>query len=91
MMIESVIILAIWNGLVFFVYGIDKHRAKRGSRRIKEKTLVALAFLLGSVGAMFAMVVFNHKTSKIKFRVAVPCAVVLHAALIYALMYWLQI
>ena len=55
--------LAAINLLTFCVYGADKRRAKiPGARRVPEKTLFALALLLGSAGALFAMRVFHHKT-----------------------------
>ena len=75
--------LLIWNLVVMLVYGFDKARAKRGGRRIKEATLVLLAFLLGGFGAMFGMVLFNHKTSKTKFRFLVPLAVVVCGVALY--------
>ena len=58
-----VIYLAAINILTFCVYGADKRRAKiQGARRVPEKTLFALALLLGSAGALFAMRAFHHKT-----------------------------
>lgn len=76
-------ILLIWNIIVMLVYGIDKMQAKAGGRRIREVALVSCAFLLGGVGAIFGMVLFNHKTSKIKFRILVPLAIVIESLLIF--------
>lgn len=67
------------------VYGIDKSFAKNKKRRISEKTLLLLSFLFGGIGAMFGMVLFNHKTSKLKFRILVPLAVVIQVAVIILL------
>ena len=75
------IVLLVWNIIVMLTYGIDKIKAKRGARRISEATLVLIAFLFGGIGAMFGMVLFNHKTSKIKFRLLIPLAVVFSIAL----------
>ena len=69
------IALLVWNILVMLLYGVDKFKAKNRGRRVSEKTLISVAFLGGGVGAMFGMVVFNHKTSKIKFRIAIPLSV----------------
>ena len=66
-------------------YGIDKIKARRGARRIREATLLFLAFLFGGIGAMFGMVLFNHKTSKIKFRLLIPLAFVSSVALNFLL------
>lgn len=71
----------VWNLIVFFIYGIDKSKARREARRISEKFLLLVALIFGAVGAMFGMVVFNHKTSKMKFRLLVPFLVVLNLAL----------
>lgn len=76
-------ILLIWNIIVILVYGVDKMQAKRGGRRISERTLLLCSFLLGGYGAMFGMILFNHKISKIKFRIFVPIAVVVGMTVIY--------
>lgn len=76
------ILVLIWNLVVFFAYGLDKLFAKNGLRRIREKTLIMLSYFLGAVGAMFGMVVFNHKTSKIKFRILIPLSVFFNVLLI---------
>ncbi|MEP3350852.1 MAG: DUF1294 domain-containing protein [Marinomonas sp.] len=55
--------------LTFFIYGIDKYAAKRGSQRISERTLHILSFLGGWLGAMFGQSVFRHKTKKRRFQV----------------------
>ena len=65
-------VLLIWNIVVLFVYGVDKLLAKQQKRRISEAALLVCAFLFGGCGAMFGMVLFNHKTSKLKFRIFVP-------------------
>lgn len=65
-------ILLIWNLIVMLVYGIDKIKARRRRNRISERILILFSFLFGGLSAMFGMVVFNHKTSKIKFRICVP-------------------
>ena len=76
---DSEILLLVWNIIVCFIYGIDKFCARRGKRRIRENTLIGSAFLLGGIGAMFGMVLFNHKTSKPKFRILIPLFVVITA------------
>lgn len=80
---EQMIILLAWNVLVMFIYGIDKIKAKNGYRRISEKALLMSAFFLGGFGAIFGMVVFNHKTSKMKFRILVPLSAILCMMAVY--------
>ncbi len=70
----------IWNIFVVLFYGFDKSRARRGARRISERSLILTSFLFGGVGAVLGMILFNHKTSKTKFRIWVPCAFVLNLA-----------
>ena len=72
--------LLMWNIFVMLIYGIDKFQAKTGGRRIRERVLLTCAFLLGGWGAMFGMVAFNHKTSKMKFRILVPVSVIITTA-----------
>ena len=71
-------LIIIWNTLVFILYGLDKIKAKNKMLRIPESILLLFSFLFGGIGAMFGMVIFNHKTSKMKFRVLVPISVVLN-------------
>jgi len=70
--IITIVIFAIWNIIVFFMYGLDKHKAKRGSRRISEKTLIIFAVLMGGTGALLGMYIFRHKTKHLKFKIGVP-------------------
>ena len=78
-------ILIGWNILVALVYGLDKLAAKQGGWRIRETALLTGAFLFGGFGAMAGMVMFHHKTSKMKFRILVPLAVVLNVVMIAAI------
>ncbi len=82
-MIRNIFLIsaAVWNVCVFVLYGIDKRKAKKGSRRIRESTLILTAFLLGGYGAICGMVLFNHKTSKPCFRYSVPAAFLINTAI----------
>lgn len=75
------LILAAVNLLAFALYGVDKVKAKKGAWRIPEATLLLVAFLGGSVGALLGMEVFRHKTRHLKFRILVPLFLILHIAL----------
>jgi len=54
--------LIVINVVTFLVYGIDKWKAKQGSWRISEATLLILAVIGGSIGALLGMKVWRHKT-----------------------------
>ena len=56
------------NVATMLVYGYDKAIAGGPRRRIPERTLLALALLGGSPGALLAMGLFRHKTVKVPFR-----------------------
>lgn len=57
------------NLVTFGMFGIDKLLARFNRNRISEKTLLTLAIMGGSVGAVFAQKLFRHKTRKFRYRV----------------------
>ena len=60
------------NIVAFFVYGIDKLKAKKNRWRIPEATLLSLAVIGGSIGALLGMKVWHHKTMHKKFSIGIP-------------------
>ena len=64
--------LIVINVVTFLVYGIDKVKAKRGYWRISEATLLMLAVIGGSIGALLGMKVWHHKTMHKKFKYGLP-------------------
>ena len=74
-------VLLLVNLLAFALYGIDKLKAKKSAWRIPESTLLLVAFLGGSLGALLGMELFRHKTKHAKFKVLVPLFLILHIAL----------
>ena len=54
--------------VAFFVYVIDKEKAKRGAWRIPEKVLLTLSFIGGAAGGYLAMHLVRHKTRKWYFH-----------------------
>ena len=77
--------LAAVNVVAFALYGIDKYKAKTGAWRIPEKTLLGVAVIGGSVGAMAGMKYFHHKTKHWYFRYGLPVIFLLQAAAVYYL------
>ena len=57
------------NLFAFCTYGIDKWKAKKGAWRVPEKTLLILALIGGSAGAIAGMMCFRHKIRKAKFMI----------------------
>ena len=60
------------NLLTFATYGIDKYKARHARWRVREISLLLLAALGGSIGALLGMHLFRHKTQHKKFRYGVP-------------------
>ena len=78
--------LLVINAVAFFVYGIDKLKARKGWWRIPESTLLLLAIIGGSVGAWLGMKVWHHKTMHKKFRYGLPLILLLQlSAVLYFL------
>ena len=74
------------NIVAFAVYGIDKYKARHKKRRIAEATLLMLAAIGGSVGALAGMKVWRHKTKHKKFSFLVPLFIVVHTGIAVWLM-----
>ena len=79
------------NLLTFLIYGIDKWKAKKDKWRIPEATLLLLAALGGSIGALLGMSVFHHKTRHKKFIIGVPLILLAQIALACFLVYKLNL
>lgn len=75
--------IAVWNLIVFLMYGIDKLKAIKNKWRISEKTLLISAFLLGGVGAFFGMRIWRHKTQHKLFKVLIPLFAILTIVLVW--------
>ncbi len=84
MEIQKIVIihLVIINVVTFFMYGIDKWKAKKLKWRIREAALLGLAVLGGSIGAWSGMKVWHHKTLHKKFRFGVPAILIVQVALV---------
>ena len=95
--------LLVMNLIAFFVFGLDKWKAKYKQthektrrkerdervRRVPEKTLFLLAALGGSVGALLGMRVWRHKTLHKSFRFGIPAILVLQIIIPAGLwLYW---
>ena len=79
-----IIYLLIINIIAFLAMFIDKKKAKKGKWRIKEATLLILALIGGSIGAIIGMYTFHHKTQKPRFYIGIPVIILIQILLIIA-------
>ena len=74
--------LIIVNAAAFLLMLADKLKAKSGAWRIPEATLMGIAAIGGSVGALAGMYLFRHKTKHIKFTLGIPVILIGQIALV---------
>lgn len=83
-MAESIVVVAgvyaVMSAAAAVVYAWDKRAARRGKRRIPEKTLHMLALFGGFPGALIAQQLFKHKRRKRGFVAVTWLIAVLHIA-----------
>ena len=85
LLLPALLASAAVNLAVLALFGADKQRARRHSRRISERTLL-FAALACPFGALAGMRIYHHKTRKLRFAVAVPLFAALHGAVVIALL-----
>ena len=64
--------LIIINLAGFLSMAVDKSKARRNKWRIPEATLFLFAIFGGSLGSLWGMHVFRHKTQRPKFYIGIP-------------------
>ena len=80
-----VIYLILINFIAFLSMYIDKKKAIKEKWRIKESTLLMLALVGGSIGAIIGMYAFHHKTQKPRFFLGIPIIIVLQILIVILL------
>ena len=75
--------LLIWNAAVFFIFGFDKKQSRMRKWRISEDFLISCAALIGGIGALLGMILFHHKTRKMKFKILVPIFAAFELVVLY--------
>ena len=78
--------LILINALAFAFMLIDKQKAKKHKWRIPEATLMSIAALGGSIGALAGMYTFRHKTKHPKFTIGIPAILIAHLVIAYLLL-----
>ena len=79
--------LTVINVIAFFIYGIDKWKAKKSKWRISETALLGMAVVGGSIGAWLGMKVWHHKTLHKKFKYGIPAIIIVQLILIGYILY----
>lgn len=72
------ILFMTWLG--YYIMKVDKRYAKEGKSRIRERTLLLIALVGGSVGMYMGMYKFKHKTLHKKFTIGVPVIMLIQLA-----------
>jgi uncharacterized membrane protein YsdA (DUF1294 family) len=76
--------LLVINVATAAAYAYDKTAARRGARRIRERTLWIMNFLGGFAGAWIVFFVMRHKTQHRSFWIVQSLATVLWIAILLA-------
>ena len=74
------------NIVTMVAFAIDKIAALEHRSRIRIITLLGLAIIGGSIGALIGMYLFHHKTRKDYFSVGVPLIIFMQIVVIFYLM-----
>lgn len=80
-------VLAVMNIAAFCMMGYDKACARKGARRVSERTLFTASGCFGALGGILGMYVFRHKTKRWYFRLFFP-AMLIAQAIILAILYF---
>lgn len=72
--------LAVVNAATFAAFALDKRAARNNRQRTRESTLLTLALIGGSPGAIAAQRLMRHKTQKQPFAALLLAIVALQIA-----------
>jgi len=81
-----IIYLIIINALGFLLMLIDKRKAIKKAFRIPEATLLGIAAIGGSLGALLGMRLFRHKTRHPRFSIGLPVMLALNILILILIM-----
>ena len=89
---ELLLFIVIWlaavSGLAVILTLYDKRAARRGARRVPERTLLLVCAFGGSAAMLATMRVVRHKTKHAKFMVGIPVMIAVQAALVAMFVWW---
>ena len=75
-------ILLLTNLFSFALMGYDKHCARKGKWRVKERTLFIACACFGGIGAVLGMNILRHKTKHWYFKLFFPLMMIAQIILI---------
>ena len=78
------------NIVTFLAYGVDKHAAQKGERRIPENQLHTLEFMGGWCGAICGQKFFHHKSKKASYQSFFWAMLIAEALVIYVILKYLR-
>lgn len=79
--------LVVINLAGFLLFAWDKYCARQGRWRVKERTLLLLAALGGSIGIVAGQRILRHKTRKQPFRTYLATIVIMQIVLLAGVMF----
>ena len=80
--------LLLVNAAGFLLMLVDKIKAKRNLWRIPEATLMGVAAIGGSIGAIAGMNLFRHKTRHVKFYIGLPVILSLQIVAVICIIFY---
>ena len=83
--------LAVINLLSIILTTYDKRAARRGSWRVKERTLLLVSLIGGSIAMLAIMRLIRHKTKRFKFMLGIPVIIILQVAVIILIIWHLKL
>ena len=83
--IGYLILLLLLSIITCFAYSLDKRKAIKGRWRTKEKILLLMSFLFGSLGGIIAMYTKRHKNKHWYFVFVNFSSLVIHLVIAYFL------
>lgn len=76
--------------IAMIVTMVDKARAIKKKSRIRERTLFIWSILGGSVAMYLTMLGIRHKTKHKRFMIGIPLIIILQAAAVFAVFYFIM-
>lgn len=70
------------NLAALILFKRDKSLARKGKKRISEKTLFLSAILGGGFGGILGMYLFSHKTKKTAFILGLPLIAIINMVIV---------